>query len=171
MQSSDLCEFAMRVCFNCERTSKFDKCKVNERSFKCVKCIRFNCDCDLTFFSSVKWRRLESQRQKLQTEFRETFARMRRLQKQIEFLKFKKRKMMKSEFRNIDDLKMRKRVSNIFIFNEFFIDVQFEELELSADFDDWVTNFFSETVAEASDSSWDFSLTFKCLRYVRNLFT
>ena len=78
---------------------------------------------------------------------------------------------MKLKLRNIDDLKMKKRISNIFIFNEFLIDVQFEKLEFFANFDDWVTNFFSETVAEASDSSWDFSLTLKCLRYVRNFFT
>ena len=61
---------------------------------------------------------------------------MKRLQKQIEFLKFKKRKMMKLKLRNIDDLKMKKRTSNVFIFNEFLINVQFEELEFSADFDD-----------------------------------
>ena len=78
---------------------------------------------------------------------------MGRLQKQIEFLKFKKREMVKSELRNIDDLKMKKRISNIFISNEFLIDVQSEELELSAGFDDWMADSFSETVAEASGSS------------------
>ena len=77
---------------------------------------------------------------------------------------------MKSEFRNIDNLKMKKKTSNIFIFNELLIDVQFEKLEIFSDFN-WLLNFFVKTVAEASDSSWDFSLTFKCLRYVHNFFT
>ena len=78
---------------------------------------------------------------------------MGRLQKQIEFLESKKREMVESELRNIDDLEMEERISDISIPNEFLIDVQSEELELPAGFDDWVADFFSETVAEASGSS------------------
>jgi len=50
----DLCEFAMQACANCRRTSKFDKCKIEERFDKCIECVKFNIDCDLTSFNSVK---------------------------------------------------------------------------------------------------------------------
>ena len=60
---------------------------------------------------------------------------MKRFQKQIKFLKIKKRKMMKIEFRNINDLKKdEKTFFDSFFSDELLVNVQFEKLELLENF-------------------------------------
>jgi len=78
---------------------------------------------------------------------------MRRLQKQLRFLKQKKRKMIEFELQNIDDLKMKKHQSSASFLNDFLIDVQFKQIFFSTEYEKLLTNFSTETVTEASDSS------------------
>ena len=92
-----------------------------------------------------------------------------RLQAQLQLLENKEQKIIDLKFRNIAKLREDERKSSELILNDLLFDVSFERFEISSDFD-WLS-FFAETVAEASDSSWDFSLILKCFQYVRNLFT
>ena len=77
--------------------------------------------------------------------------------------------MIEREFRNIVELEKDERKTSESSLNDLLFDASFEQIEISSNFD-WLS-FSTETVAEASDSSWDFSSILKCSRYVRNLFT
>ncbi len=77
--------------------------------------------------------------------------------------------MIEQEFWNIIKLKKDERKTSESLLNDFLFDVFFKWIEISSDFN-WLS-FSTETVTEASDSSWDFSLIFKCSWYVYNLFT
>ena len=160
----------MRFCKVCSSVCSSKKCKMNADFNKCVECIRLDKRCDLTFFDSVKWRRLKKKRERLRKEIQKSLSRQLRLQKQLDFLKREKRKMMKSELQNIFELKKKEQQEiTAFFIDELLFNVFFEQFQIFSEFD-WL-NSSTETVAEASDSSWDFPLIFKCLQYVRNLFT
>ena len=77
--------------------------------------------------------------------------------------------MIENEFRNIAKLEKNEEKSSESTLNDLFFDVFFEQMKIFSELD-WL-NFFVETVAEAFNSSWNFSLILKCLQYVRNLFT
>jgi len=82
---------AMRSCRNCTMFNK-TYC-VNNDSKKCVKCVRSNCDCDLTIFStSIK--RIHEERMRLKREVRDARTKLSRLKKQLDFLKNKKKKII-----------------------------------------------------------------------------
>ncbi len=77
--------------------------------------------------------------------------------------------MIERKFQNIVEFKKDERKISKSSLNDLLFDVSFKQIEISSDFD-WL-NFLTETIAEASDSSWDFSLIFKYSWYVCNLFT
>ena len=170
--SSD--SLVMRSCLNCFKLHK--ACRIDDDFNSCVKCIRLNYDCDLSFFAA-KWRRIRKKRDRVFRKLKKTFEKIRdvvtkaaRLQKQFKFLNEKERAMIKQEFHNIVKLEKDEKQTSESSLNDFLFDVFFEQIEIFSDFD-WLLNFFVKTVAEAFNSSWDFLLTFKCLRYVRNFFT
>ena len=68
--------------------------------------------------------------------------------------------MIEREFQNIAKLKKNKRRFNESILNDLLFNVFFEQIKIFSDFN-WL-NFSVKTVAEASDSLWDFSLILKC---------
>ncbi len=82
---------AMRPCRNCATSSK-TYC-VNNDSKKCVKCVRSNRDYDLAIsLASIK--RIHKERMRLKKEMREARAKLSRLEKQLDFLKNKKKEMI-----------------------------------------------------------------------------
>jgi len=86
-----LVSFVMRPCRNCATSSKI-YC-VNNDFKKCVKCVRFNRDCDLTIFlASIK--RIYEKRMRLKKEMREARTKLSRLEKQLDFLENKKKEMI-----------------------------------------------------------------------------
>jgi valyl-tRNA synthetase len=115
----------MRPCRNCAMSSKI-YC-VSDDSKKCVKCVRFDRDCDLAIsLASIK--RIHEERMRLKKEVREARAKLSRLKKQLDFLENKEKKMIVTKWKNIDDLKMdeahfAKFVAKIF---ELLFDVSFE---------------------------------------------
>ncbi len=68
----------MRSCRNCASSSKI-YC-VNDNSKKCVKCVRFNRDCDLAI-SPTSIKRIHEKRMRLKKEVREARAKLSRLKK------------------------------------------------------------------------------------------
>ena len=177
----------MRPCNNCSRLNK--KCRVNNEFDQCVKCVRLNRKCDLSFFV-VKWKRVKSERDRMYQEFlnfhrkvsevnsaiieasrlqQETITKTIRLQTQFQFLKNKKQKIIENEFQNIAKLEKNERKFSESTLNDFFFDVFFEQVKILSELD-WL-NFFVETVAEAFNSSWNFSPILKYSRYVRIFFT
>ncbi len=162
----------MRLCEHCSRLQK--KCHVNNETDRCIECMHLDRKCDLTF-SMMKWKRIKTERDCILRELlnahkqmQEIFARTTRLQNQFVFLKNKKQTMIEREFQNIVELEKDERKISKSLLNDFFFDVSFKQIKISSDFD-WL-NFSTETITEASDSSWDFFLIFKCSRYVHNLF-
>ncbi len=163
----------MRLCEHCSRLQK--KCRVDNEFDRCIECVRLDRKCDLTF-SMMKWKRIKTEHDRVLDELlnahkqmQEIFARTTRLQNQFVFLKNKKQMMIERKFRNIVELEKNERKTSELSLNDLLFDVFFEQVEISPDFD-WLS-FSTETVAEASDSSWDFSSILKCSWYVRNLFT
>ena len=156
----------MRPCLDCSKQSK--TCRVDDNSDSCIECIRLDSDCIL-FFSAIKWRRIRKKRDRVFRELKETFVKAARLQKQFEVLDEKKRAMIKQKFHNIAELEKKKKQASESSLNDLLFNMFFEQFKIFSDFN-WL-NFFAETVAEVFNSSWDFLLTFKCSRYVRNLFT
>ncbi len=77
--------------------------------------------------------------------------------------------MIEWKFQNIIKLKKNEKKTSESSLNNLLFDVFFKQIEISSDFD-WLS-FSTETVTEAFNSSWDFSLIFKCSQYVHNLFT
>ncbi len=81
----------MRSCRNCATSNKIYY--VNNDFKKCVKCVRFNRNCDLTiFFALIK--RIYEKRMRLKKEVREARAKLSRLKKQLDFLENKKKEMI-----------------------------------------------------------------------------
>ena len=124
----------------------------------------------------MKWKRIKTEHDHVLDELlnahkqmQEIFAKAIHLQNQFVFLKNKKQTMIEREFQNIVELEKNERKISESSLNDLLFDVFFEQFEISSDFD-WL-NFSTETVAEASDSFWDFSSILKCSRYVHNLFT
>ena len=81
----------MRSCYNCTMSSKI-YC-VNNNFKKCVKCVRSNCNYNLTiFFASIK--RIYKEQMRLKKEVRNARTKLSRLKKQLNFLKKKKKKKL-----------------------------------------------------------------------------
>ena len=139
MQKFEPCDLAMRACSNCERSGRISLCKLSDRSDKCLECVRLEYSCDLAPFDPVKWRRLKATRKRLRQEASDALAKFTRLQRQIEFLKDQKREMMKSKLKNIEELEQQEHSSsamlNDFASSVFLMNVEFEQLEISSDFD------------------------------------
>ena len=146
----------MRPCHNCARLSK--QCRVNDNFDTCLKCVRLDRDCDLSF-SAVKWRRVRKKRDRFFRELKEISeqvkavnAKAARLQKQFEFMNEKKRTMLDREFENIVEFEEKEQQKTIDSFiNDLLFDVSSERFEVPPGFD-WLDSFVG-TVAEASDSS------------------
>jgi len=82
---------AMRPCRNCAMSSKV-YC-VNNNFKKCVKCVRLNRNCDLTILStSIK--RIYEKRLRLKKKMCEACAKLSRLERQLNFLKNKEKKII-----------------------------------------------------------------------------
>ncbi len=163
----------MHSCKHCSHLQK--KCHVDNEIDRCIECVHLDCKCNLTF-SMMKWKRVKTECDRVLNELlnahkqmQEMFARATCLQNQFMFLKNKKQTMIERKFWNIVELKKNERKISELLLNNLLFDMFFEQIELSSDFD-WLS-FSTETVTEAFDSSWDFSLIFKCSRYVHNLFT
>ena len=163
----------MHLCEHCSRLQK--KCCVDNEFDRCIECMHLDCKCNLTF-SMMKWKKIKTKCNCFLDELLNThkqmqkiFARVTHLQNQFMFLKNKKQMMIKQKFQNIIKLEKNKRKTSKSSLNDLFFDVFFKQIELLSDFD-WLS-FSTETVAEAFDSSWDFSSILKCSRYVYNLFT
>ena len=121
MRFYNVCFF---VCF-------LKECKMNADFNKCVECIRLDKRCDLTFFDFVKWRRLEKKRKRLRKKIQKSLSRQLRLQKQLDFLKREKKKMMKFKFQNIFELKKKEQQRIVaFFIDELFFDVFFERFQI-----------------------------------------
>ncbi len=87
----DLIFLAMRSCRNCTISSKI-YC-VNNNFKKCVKCVRFNRDCNLTIsFTLIK--KIYKKRMRLKKEVCDARTKLSRLKKQLNFLKNKKKEMI-----------------------------------------------------------------------------
>ena len=118
MISVEMRELASRACKNCLKDDTPGQCRVGTGYDKCIECQRLGRDCDLSPFNSAKWSRLQIRRDKLRSEFleafaqtkeassrfQESYAKVERLHKQLDFLEAKKREMMKAEVRNIADV-------------------------------------------------------------------
>jgi len=87
---SSLC-LAIRSCRNCAIFSK-TYC-VSDNFKKCVKCVRLSRDYNLTIlFASIK--RIYEKRLRLRKEMREAHFKLSRLERQLDFLKNKEKKMI-----------------------------------------------------------------------------
>ncbi len=158
----------MRLCNHCFNRSV--KCRVDTDFDRCVECVRLGRKCDL-IVSETEWERVCKKRARLRAELSETLTKAARLQKQQELIESRWENMMRRKFKNIEELEKNEHHRMIeSSINDLLLNVDFEQLEISSDFD-WLSSFFAEIVEEASDSSWDFSLILKCSRYDHNLFT
>ncbi len=86
-----LVSLVMRSCRNCAMSSKI-YC-VNNDFKKCIKCVRFNRNYNLTIFSTLI-KRIYEKRMRLKKEMREARVKLSRLKKQLNFLKNKKKEMI-----------------------------------------------------------------------------
>ena len=150
----DLVFLATRSCRNCAMSSKV-YC-VNDNSKKCVKCVWLNRDCDLAIsFASIK--RIHEKRLRLKKEMREARAKLSRLKKQLDFLKNKKKEMIVTKWKNIDDLEINKTFFVKFIVktSKLLFDVSFEQFQLLIDWN-WAIIFlsnFDKTFLEDLDNN------------------
>ena len=128
----------MRVCKNCDKANRPEKCKVGGSSDRCVECARAGYSCDLAPFSPARWARVQRQRDAKLAEWKaaqkETHARMSRLATELEALERVQREMVEGELRNIDEVEADEQ-SAIPDSNDFLIDVSSEQVEIPADFD------------------------------------
>ncbi len=158
----------MRSCNHC--FNRFVKCRVDTDFDRCVECVRLDRKCDL-IVSETEWERVRKKRARLRAELSETLTKAARLQKQQELIESCWENMMRRKFKNIEELEKNERRWTVeSSINDLLLNVDFEQLEISSDFN-WLSSFFAEIVEEASDSSWDFALILKCPRYDHNLFT
>jgi len=81
----------MRPCRNCATSSKI-YCVDNDFE-KCVKCVRFDRDCNLAI-STTSIKRIYGKRMRLKKEVREARAKLSRLKKQLDFLENKEEEMI-----------------------------------------------------------------------------
>jgi len=82
---------AMRFCCNCTISNKI-YC-INNNFEKCVKCVQSSCNHNLTiFFISTK--QIYKEQIYLKKEVRNTHTKLSRLEKQLNFLKNKKKKII-----------------------------------------------------------------------------
>jgi len=173
-QQNFLSEHAvMHSCKHCSHLQK--KCHVNNKFDRCIKCMHLDHKCNLTF-SMMKWKRIKTEHDRVlhkllntHKQMKEIFTRTTHLQNQFMFLKNKKQMMIKWKFWNIIELEKEETKISESSLNNLLFDVFFKQIEISSNFD-WLS-FLTETITEASDSSWDFFLIFKCSWYVHNLFT
>ncbi len=158
----------MRLCNHC--FNRFMKCRVDTDFNRCVECVHLDRKCDL-IVSETEWKRVCKKRARLRAKLSKTLTKAAYLQKQQELIEFRWENMMQRKFKNIEELEKNERrhivESSV---SDFLLNVDFKQLEISSDFD-WLSSFFAEIIEEASDSSWDFSLIFKCSWYDHNLFT
>ena len=63
----------MRLCENCSRLNK--KCRVKNKSNKCIKCVRLDRRCDLSF-SAVEWKRVKIKRDRVLHDFLDAHQKM-----------------------------------------------------------------------------------------------
>ena len=158
----------MHLCNHC--FNHFMKCRVDTDFDRCVECMHLDRKCNL-IVSETEWKRVRKKWARLRVELSETLTKAAHLQKQQELIESCWENMMQQKFKSIEELEKNERCwtteSSI---NDLLLNVDFEQLKISSDFN-WLSSFFAEIVEEASDSSWDFSLIFKCSRYDRNLFT
>ncbi len=82
---------AMSSCRNCAMSNKV-YC-VSDDFKKCVKCVRLNRNCDLAI-SSISIKQIYEKRLRLKKEMREARAKLRRLKKQLNFLKDKEKEII-----------------------------------------------------------------------------
>ena len=85
--------------------------RVAAGSEKCIECIRLTKHCDLASLDAARFRRLQSQREKLRQEYKELYAKQQellakqqRLLRQLDFVESEQNKMVDSELRNINGL-------------------------------------------------------------------
>ena len=90
--------------------------------------MRSNCNYDLTI-SSTLIKRIYEKRMRLKKEVRDTRAKLSRLEKQLDFLENKKKKIIITKWKNIDDLEINKAhfVESITKTLELLFDVLFEQ--------------------------------------------
>lgn len=84
----------MRSCCSCV---SFDKaCYINNKFRKCVKYVKSNHEYNLTI-SSILIKKIHNKRLRLKREMREAYIKLSRLEKQLNFLKNKEKKMILSK--------------------------------------------------------------------------
>ncbi len=81
----------MRSCYNCTISSKIYY--INNNSKKCVKCVQSNCNYNLTIFS-ILIKRIYKERMRLKKEVRNTYTKLNRLKKKLNFLKNKEKEII-----------------------------------------------------------------------------
>jgi len=84
--SSVVLTVPMRVCKNCDKANRPEKYKVGGSSDRCVECARVGYSYDLAPFLPARWARIEKKRQEKAKEFKEIFAKLNRLQVEVEAL-------------------------------------------------------------------------------------
>ena len=126
---------AMRVCKNCEKAGRPEKCKIGGSSDRCVECARCGYSCDLAPFSPAKWSRLRRQREQKLQESREVLARFTRLQREVEVLEKKEREMVEGEMENIQELERDEAALSDLNSNDLLFDVSSEQIEFPEGFD------------------------------------
>jgi len=86
-----LISLAMRFCRNYTMSSKI-YC-VSNNFKKCIKCVRFSRNYNLTI-SSILIKRIYKERMRLKKKVRNAHAKLSRLEKQLDFLKNKKKEII-----------------------------------------------------------------------------
>jgi len=158
----------MRSCNHCFH--HFMKCRVETDFNHYVECMHLDRKCNL-IISKTEWEWIHKKWTHLCAELSETLTKAAHLQKQQELIKFYWKNIMQWKFKNIEELKKNKCHQMIKSFiNDLLLNIDFKQLKISSDFN-WLLNFFAETITEAFNNSWDFSLILKCFQYVHNFFT
>ncbi len=176
----------MRACKQCKDSKTF--CEMRKDFDKCVSCVHFDRKCDLIIFE-IEWSHVQKKRTRLRDCMRnaadavqkatawvqKSTAWLVQLQSQQNLIESRWKKMMHCEFQNVKKLEENEHKQTKVAFQtvvySLLLNINSEQLMLPQNFDAWFNNFFSETVAEFSDSSWDSFLILKCSQYVHNLFT
>ena len=136
---------AMRPCRNCTSVGK--QCRVAGGSEKCIECVRRACPCDLASLDTSRYKRLESQRKKIEhklleahrkqqralAEQQEALSRQQRLLRQLEFVESEQGRIVEDEIRNIEELEQEETSSA----PEPLIDVASEQVVFPNVFGDW----------------------------------
>ena len=91
LENINFIAFIMRSYKTCTLSHKI--CRVDEKSEKCLKCIKSDKKCDLTLFSDAL-RKIHKERLRVKKKVRETRSKLQRLKRQLKSLKNQKEKMM-----------------------------------------------------------------------------